>query len=614
MRTQSTGRKRPRSALIVLLAAAVIGGGCLSPGDGGKKEGAPATSGTPAVPSGGSPSPAGAGGAGADLGKDVVVTVDGSQITYPEMRHSLRTDVQEKHQLLMAPTEEAYFLSFANRRALNRMLFLEAGKRGISPPDLERHMELDRMSVLKVEYMDNLYRSADVSAAAVEARAPRYWTRIRLQELLVEDEEAARAARKRLDAGESFDALVKEMSVGPSADKGGRMDFLWYNNGLFDPSQTDVLFGLKEGAVSPVMKTPLGYGQYKVLERDELNEAEKKQGYANIVQSERERAVGNKEKEIFARHKIWSIDEGQKPKEFFRLFEDWYKRKDSAEKLKDKVVARVDGFEIRYADVLYADNVALRATKELDKLNHFQWHRELLGGLVAAVVMSREADKNGYKASENSRIELGKRRELLTVQYFLDRRYREGVDLSDGAVRKYYQENVSRYSPGESASLLHLFVKDKGKTKTVRERLAQGEDFAAVASSLSEGYPLGTGPDAGFVNRKDLEGTVGKKIFGLAAGEVSGPIPYRDGYLLVKVIEKRRTVSGDFGNVQPQVRRDLERAQKSRIYNDLIRELSSKYRFALNEKEKPRFLEALAKERKRIETEKKLKQGLHHMK
>ncbi len=596
----------------VMLVAAAIVGGCRASGDGARTGKSPADG--QAAASGADNAAPGGAAAGAPLSGDVIARVDDSPITLEDMRHALATDAGEKHQLLLAETPEQYLIGFANRKARDRMLFLEASRRGIVPPRLERQMSLDRMFLLKFEYAAQLYREIRVPAADVEKKAPRRWERIRLRELVVEDEAKARDALRRVRAGENFEALVKEMSVGPAAHKDGLMDFIWFypNNNFFDREQSEILFKLRDGEVSPVLKTKFGYGLYRLVARERLSETEKRIGLDSIARTEKEDLLAGKLGEIVRRHAVWSIDDRDKPKEFFAFFDGWYSKRIPAEEANRKVVGRIDDFEVRFEDLLYAEAQGPKRPANLGKMELFERHREMLRRIIESVALAKEAEKAGVQIGTFGRTELDAKKETATVQYFLGLRVREKADRSEDALKKFYRENAARYSPGQSAAVLQIFVKDKEKTKAAYDRLAQGEEFAAVAAGISEGSPLGSGPDPRRVNEKDLEAGVGKKIFALGIGEVSRPIAYDGGFLVVKVIEKKRTRADDFPNVRDRVRRDYESVQAGRILGDLVGEIKSKYRFAFNDKERARFVAELEKIKKGLKSEEKIQKGLHH--
>ncbi len=69
----------------------------------------------------------------------------------------------------------------------------------------------------------------------------------------------AEQARERLAKGESFDALVRELSQGPSAALGGDLGCVGAGYGVGADELKKALEGLKPGELSPVVETPRGY-------------------------------------------------------------------------------------------------------------------------------------------------------------------------------------------------------------------------------------------------------------------------------------------------------------------------------------------------------------------
>jgi peptidyl-prolyl cis-trans isomerase SurA len=76
----------------------------------------------------------------------------------------------------------------------------------------------------------------------------------------------AKAEKVRaLAASGDFAAVAKEHGEDGSADKGG--DVGWFTRGKLQPSIEEVAFGLKDGEVSHVVLSPVGFHILKVLER-----------------------------------------------------------------------------------------------------------------------------------------------------------------------------------------------------------------------------------------------------------------------------------------------------------------------------------------------------------
>ena len=91
---------------------------------------------------------------------------------------------------------------------------------------------------------------------------------IHARHILVKTKEEAEAARKRVvEGGESFEAVAKEVSTGPSAPKGG--DLGSFGKGRMVPAFEKAAFALKEGEVSEPVKTQFGWHVIKVEEKQQ---------------------------------------------------------------------------------------------------------------------------------------------------------------------------------------------------------------------------------------------------------------------------------------------------------------------------------------------------------
>lgn len=73
------------------------------------------------------------------------------------------------------------------------------------------------------------------------------------------------AARKRLEAGEDFDLVAREVSEGPSAPQGGDLGF--FGRGRMVKPFEDAAFALETGKVSSVVETRFGYHLIQVTDR-----------------------------------------------------------------------------------------------------------------------------------------------------------------------------------------------------------------------------------------------------------------------------------------------------------------------------------------------------------
>jgi hypothetical protein len=100
----------------------------------------------------------------------------------------------------------------------------------------------------------------EIAARSEETRP----ARAHVRQMLLVDLETARAARRRLDLGEAFEDVSREVSRAPNADEGGQLGFL--DQGSLPQGLDEVVFSLAEGEVSDPVQSPSGYHIFQVLE------------------------------------------------------------------------------------------------------------------------------------------------------------------------------------------------------------------------------------------------------------------------------------------------------------------------------------------------------------
>jgi len=91
--------------------------------------------------------------------------------------------------------------------------------------------------------------------------------RVRAAQIVVPDRDRAEAVLKRLKAGEDFDKVARETSIGPEAARGGDLGF--FARGVMPEAIDRVVFALPAGKISGIVQSPYGYHIFKLLERKE---------------------------------------------------------------------------------------------------------------------------------------------------------------------------------------------------------------------------------------------------------------------------------------------------------------------------------------------------------
>jgi parvulin-like peptidyl-prolyl isomerase len=89
--------------------------------------------------------------------------------------------------------------------------------------------------------------------------------RLHLRQLILSDEAAARGARERVQRGEDFVAVSKELSRAPNAADGGMLG--WFEKGQLTPEFEAVVFALPAGGLSEPVASNAGWHVFQAMER-----------------------------------------------------------------------------------------------------------------------------------------------------------------------------------------------------------------------------------------------------------------------------------------------------------------------------------------------------------
>lgn len=160
----------------------------------------------------------------------------------------------------------------------------------------------------------------------------------------------------------------------------------------------------------------------------------------------------------------------------------------------------------------------------------------------------------------------------------------DGVEVSDEQVQAFYDENrETRFGP--SASARHILVEDEATAQQVLDRLAGGEDFAAVAGELStDPGSAAQGGDLGELAPGQTVAAFDDAVFNSPVGEVVGPIQTEFGFHVLEVTE-RNDEGRPLADVEGEIRDELAQGASQEGFNTFLRERAEAAEVTVN----PRF-------------------------
>src|SRR5437773_2714507 len=203
--------------------------------------------------------------------------------------------------------------------------------------------------------------------------------------------------------------------------------------------------------------------------------------------------------------------------------------------------------------------------------------KKFLEELITHELLLQEAKKRGFDRDRPflERVERFRERSLL------ERLRVEEVDaqvkVNREEVKAYYATNAANYTTPEELRVSHILVKTQEEALDLKNRLDQGEDFAALARKVS--LDLSTrykGGDLGFIKKGQTMPQIEKALLTLKVGGISQPVATSFGYHIVKLVDRASGTPLSFEDAKEQVREELLNEKRRRRYAELTASLRAK--------------------------------------
>ena len=109
----------------------------------------------------------------------------------------------------------------------------------------------------------------------------------------------------------------------------------------------------------------------------------------------------------------------------------------------------------------------------------------------------------------------------------------EGINFNDADIRSAFDDRLDEFRRPETRNIRQMVFDDEASAKTARQQLDNGEDFAAVASSLLDWSDADT--NLGTVTQSALDTDLAVAAFAADAGAILGPLKTAFGFHLLSI-------------------------------------------------------------------------------
>lgn len=197
----------------------------------------------------------------------VLLQIEGFKVTQDDVEQFLRKMGQEGMQF----NNEEGKKQIAQELMNQHLIYLDAKEDGLEEdPEFKKELEFAKEQILRQFSMKKVLEQVKVSDQETKDYYEEHKDQFRkiyqyrASHILVEDEEKAKEAKKRLD-DEKFEDVAKEVSTCPSSQNGG--DLGAFSTGQMVPEFENALENMEVGTISEPVKTQFGYHIIKLVDK-----------------------------------------------------------------------------------------------------------------------------------------------------------------------------------------------------------------------------------------------------------------------------------------------------------------------------------------------------------
>lgn len=210
-------------------------------------------------------------------------------------------------------TQEEYNQEIVNELVYQQLLYEEAIENGVDKEeDFLKVLEKTKESMLKTYSLGKLLSTVTVSDEEMKEfyeKNKNLFTKgesAKASHILVEEEDKAQDIYEKIKNGEDFEALAKEFSTCPSAERGG--DLGEFQKGQMVKEFEDAVFANEVGTITEPVKTQFGYHIIKIDDKNDATtysfEESKDRIYQEIKRKKEQEVYNNKIDELKEKYKV----------------------------------------------------------------------------------------------------------------------------------------------------------------------------------------------------------------------------------------------------------------------------------------------------------------------
>jgi peptidyl-prolyl cis-trans isomerase C len=220
----------------------------------------------------------------------------------------------------------------------------------------------------------------------------------------------------------------------------------------------------------------------------------------------------------------------------------------SPARAEDKVLAKVNGVEIKESDVALAEEELAPSLQQMDPATRKD---NVLSFLIDLQIVAKAAEDKKVDNTDDFKKRLAFARKRLMMDSLLASEGKAAT--TEDAMKKVYDEAAKQITSEVEVRARHILVETEDEAKAVVEELKKGADFAELAKKKSKDPGASDGGDLGFFTKDQMVPEFSAVAFSLEPGKISDPVKSQFGWHVIKVEEKRNRQAPPMDQVKGQI-------------------------------------------------------------
>ena len=198
---------------------------------------------------------------------------------------------------------------------------------------------------------------------------------------------------------------------------------------------------------------------------------------------------------------------------------------------------------------------------------------------MPVTLLSKAALKQGIDQDSSVVAWLEAKKKTMLLETLKEREVDRRIDLSDEAVRSYYESHLHRFKKPEQITVQEILCTTREEAEEVLQRILNGEEMERLAGHYS--IRSGAEKTKGFIHMHAYSqanyGGLYDEAMKAEVEELNGPVQLEEGYTVFKVVEKSGLQPDPFETASSRARYWLGKQKEEELISALLHSLKEKY-------------------------------------